>query len=93
MLEVAGLGYIVEFGWAAVMPLAHGLPPARIAELIHLIGAERCIMVTDAQMDWNPTPPGMMRMFIACMIQLGVGEEEIRWMIQRNPLRLAGIEN
>lgn len=93
MLEVADLGYIVEFGWAAVMPLAHGLPPARIAELARLIGAERCIMVTDAQMDWNPTPPGMMRMFIASMIRLDIKEEEIRWMVQRNPLRLAGMED
>ena len=92
MLEVADLGFTVEFGWAAVMPLAHGLPPKRIAELARLIGAQRCIMVTDAQMDWNPAPPEMMRMFIASMLRLGIEEEEIRWMVQRNPLRLSGLE-
>lgn len=92
MLEVSELGYHVEFGWAAVMPLAHGLPPSRIAQLIRLIGAEHCIMVTDAQMDWNPTPPEMMRMFIASMIRLGIQEEEIRWMVRRNPLFLADLE-
>lgn len=92
MLEVADLGFHVEFGWAAAMPLAHGLRPSRIAELVHLIGAERCIMVTDAQMDWNPAPPEMMRMFIASMVRLGIKEEEIRWMVQRNPLFLAGLD-
>ena len=92
MLEVADLGYIIEFAWAPVMPLAHGLAPSRTFEAIRKIGPERCILSSDAQMDWNPKPPEMMRMFIASMMRLGLDAEEIVPMVQRNPARLVGLE-
>jgi hypothetical protein len=92
MLEVADLGYIVEFAWAPVMPLSHGLAPSRIAEAIRKIGPERCIMSSDAQMDWNPKPPEMLRMFIASMMRLGLEAEEVNLMVRRNPARLVGLE-
>ena len=34
----------------------------------------------------------MLRMFIATMLRLGFEDEEIRWMVQRNPARLMGLE-
>ena len=60
--------------------------------MFHLLGAERCIMTTDGQMDFNPPPPEMLRMFIATMLQLGVDREDIEWMVKRNPAKLAGLE-
>ena len=49
-------------------------------------------MTTDAQNDFNPTAPEMLRMFIATMLQLGVDKGDIEWMVKRNPARLANLE-
>ena len=92
MREVADLGYIVEFTWISAFPMWQGLDPKKIAATAKMLGAERCIMTTDAQGDVNPTPPEMLRMFIASMLLLGLSAEEVRWMVQRNPARLANLE-
>lgn len=92
MREVADLGYVVEFTWISAFPMWQGLDPKKVAQTARALGPERCIMTTDAQLDWNPPPPEMLRMFIATMLRLGLGEEEVRWMVQRNPARLAGLD-
>ncbi len=92
MLEVAGLGYYVEHCALGMFPLWQSLRPQRIAEAIRLLGSERCILTTDAQMDFNPPPPEMLRMFIATLLQVGIGTDEIGQMARRNPARLANLE-
>ncbi|MEE9274851.1 MAG: DUF6282 family protein [bacterium] len=92
MDEMAALGYTVEFTWISSFPMWQSLDPKRIAEAARRLGAENCVMTTDAQLDFNPPPPEMLRMFIATMLRLGLEEEEVRWMVQRNPARLAGLE-
>ena len=90
--EVADLGYIIEFTWISAFPMWQGLDPKAIAAAARSVGANRCIMTTDAQNDFNPTAPEMLRMFIATMLQLGVAKEDIEWMVKRNPAKLAGLE-
>ena len=92
MREVADLGFIVEFTWISAFPMWQGLDPRKVAATAKALGAERCILTTDAQGDVNPTPPEMLRMFIASMLQLGLSREEVRWMVQRNPARLGNLE-
>ena len=48
-------------------------------------------MTTDAQLDWNPPPPEMLRMFIASMLRMGLKSKEIRLMVQENPSRLVDL--
>ncbi len=91
MREVAELGYIIEHCALGMFPLWQSLAPQKIAGTVRLLGAERCIMTTDGQMDFNPPPPEMLRMFIATMLHLGIGEEEIGWMVRRNPAELANL--
>jgi hypothetical protein len=91
MLEVAELGYIIEHCFLSTFPMWQKLAPQKIAEAIRLLGAQSCIMTTDCQMDFNPPPPEMLRMFIATMLQLGVDKGDIEWMAKRNPARLAGL--
>lgn len=93
MLEVAELGYIIEHCFLSTFPMWQKLSPQKIAEAIRLLGAERCIMTTDCQMDFNPPPPEMLRMFIATMIHLGIGRDDIRRMVRQNPARLTGLED
>jgi len=39
-----------------------------------------------------PPPVEGMREFIACMLDLGMNEDDIRMMISTNPARLLGLE-
>ena len=80
MREVADLGCIVEFTWISAFPMWRDLDPMKVAETARALGPERCVMSTDAQLDLNPPPTEMLRMFIATMLRLGFEEEEIRWM-------------
>lgn len=90
--EVADLGFIIEFTWISAFPMWRDLDPKEVARAARSLGPERCVMSTDAQLDLNPPPPEMLRMFIATMIRLGFSDDEIRWMTQRNPARLMGLE-
>ncbi len=90
--QVADLGYIIEFTWISAFPMWQSLDPKAIVESAKAVGAQSCIMTTDAQNDFNPPAPEMLRMFIATMLQLGMDKEDIEWMVKRNPARLAGLE-
>lgn len=91
--EVAGLGYTIEFTWISTFPMWQSYHPRDLAGMMRTIGPECCIMTTDAQLDINPPPPEMLRMFIATMLRLGLEEEEVTLMVKRNPAKLAGIED
>jgi hypothetical protein len=83
--EIAAMGAFIEHCFVATMPMHQQLPAAKIAESIKAVGAERCVISSDAVFIWNPTPPKMMRMFIATLAEYGVTPEEIDWMARRNP--------
>ena len=91
LLEVSNLGYFIEFTWISAFPMWQGLDPLLVAETAKKIGAHKCLMTTDAQLDWNPPPPEMLRMFIASMLRIGLKSKEIRLMVQENPSRLVDL--
>lgn len=91
LLEVSNLGYFIEFTWISAFPMWQGLDPKLIAKTAKKIGPHRCLMTTDAQLDWNPPPPEMLRMFIASMLRIGLKSKEIRLMVQENPSRLVDL--
>jgi predicted metal-dependent phosphotriesterase family hydrolase len=70
------------------MPMHMRLEFSVITEAIEKIGPEQTILSTDAVETWNPPPHEMMRMFIASLLYLGVGEESIRMMVRDNPRKI-----
>jgi hypothetical protein len=63
-----------------------------VAEQIEALGPEQCILATDFGVYTLPTPVEGLRNFVACMLDLGIGERAIRTMIATNPARLLGID-
>jgi hypothetical protein len=59
-----------------------------VAEVIKKFGAEQFIIATDFGMYTLPSPVEGMREFIACLLDLGLSEEEIRMVSSTNPGRL-----
>ena len=90
--QVADMGGYIEFALVTAMPMVQSLNPSDIAGHIREIGSERCIITTDSIFPWDPYPVEAMRMFIAILLEIGMTEESIQNMTQRNPAKLLGIE-
>ncbi len=63
---------------------------AEVARQIEALGAEHFILGSDFGVYTLPTPVEGMRAFVACMLDLGISERDIRTMIKTNPERLLG---
>jgi hypothetical protein len=90
--EISELGAMIEHCFIATLPMHQQLPPHRIVESIKAVGAEHCLVSSDAVFAWNPTPPQMMKMFIATLVETGVKPEEIDIMARRNPAYILGVD-
>ncbi len=64
----------------------------KIAEQIRELGAQHCILATDFGVYTLPSPVEGLREFIACMLDLGISEEDLRTMIKTNPERLLDLD-
>jgi hypothetical protein len=88
---IASMGAFIEHTFIATLPMHQQLPIKRIVECVREIGAEHCLLTTDAVFSWNPTPPQMMRMFINTLLEAGLTSKEIDSMVKKNPAYLLGI--
>ena len=61
------------------------------AEQMERIGAERCIICTDFGVYTLPTPVEGLREFIACLMDMGLPDEDISRMVKTNPEKLLGL--
>ncbi|MBA7536739.1 hypothetical protein ES705_29003 [subsurface metagenome] len=64
-----------------------------VAAEIRKFGAEHFIIGTDFGVYTLPTPVEGMREFIACLLDMGCSEEEIRTVSSTNPGRLLGLND
>lgn len=90
--RLADLGAFIEHCFLATMPMHQQLPPAAIARSIRAVGPVRCIISTDAIFSWNPTPPQLLRMFVATLAELGFSDDEIYLMARTNPSLILGLD-
>jgi hypothetical protein len=61
------------------------------ADQIRELGADRCIIATDFGVYTLPEPVEGLREFIACLLDLGIPQGEIRKLVKTNPERLLGL--
>lgn len=59
-----------------------------VARYIDAIGPQHCVMSTDFGRYALSTPVEGLRQFIACMLDLGISEDDVHTMISVNPQRL-----
>ena len=88
MLELIDMGAYCEFVGGNMFPRLGSMDPADYVDLIHEVGAERCILSSDFGQCMDPTPAEGFRYFIGMMLQFGCTEEEIEWMVKKNPAKL-----
>ncbi len=87
--------YYVEKEYVSIdegMQEGLGAGVREVAEQIRDVGAEHCIIATDLGVYTLPTPVEGLREFVACLLDLGITEEEIRKMIVANPAELLSLD-
>lgn len=87
--------YYVEREYAAMdegIAVGQHVAIRDVGEQIQAVGAEHCIIATDFGVYTLPTPVEGMREFIACMLDLGLSESEVRLLVSSNPARLLGLD-
>ncbi len=62
-----------------------------VAEQIAELGADHCIIASDFGVYTLPEPVEGLREFIACLLDLGIPEADIRKLTKSNPERLLGL--
>lgn len=89
--QLSALGAYTELVFGNLMPRLGSYDPAQYVELIHDIGADKCILSTDWGQAVDPSPAEGMRFFIGTMLQYGCTEDELLWMVRANPSELLGL--
>jgi hypothetical protein len=90
---VVAHGGMIEHVFVGSMPMHQRMHPQRIVDAINAIGAEHCVMGSDAIEAWNPPEPELLRMFIASMLALGVDDGAVRAMTHENPEHLFRLDS
>jgi hypothetical protein len=86
--RLAAMGVYIEHCYRCCMPLLGSYRPEKYVEAIRLIGAHQTILSTDFGQITDASPAEGMRQFIATMLQMNVGEEDITLMVKQNPAKL-----
>jgi hypothetical protein len=89
--ELVDMGAIAEFGYCTISPMWAYATVGKVAQAIRSLGAERCVLVSDAGQRHNPMPPEALRVFAQCLFESGITENEIGVMVRENPARLLGL--
>lgn len=87
--------YYVECEYAAMdegISLGQSGAIREVGEQIQAVGAEHCIIATDFGVYTLPAPVEGLREFIACMLDVGLTEDEIKLIVSTNPAQLLGLD-
>ena len=92
MREATGMGAYVEFTCLYALSLRHHIPPRETVEIIQSLGADHCILTTDAFNAWVPPEPELMRLGIGQLLECGMSPEDVRRLTVHNPRKLLGLK-
>jgi len=90
---MASKGAYIEFCALGMFPAFQRIHPRDVVKRIQEIGAQHCILSTDFFFHWAPPPTEMLRIIVGTFLELGLSEEEIRYLIQVNPAKILRLES
>ncbi len=73
----------------------HKIPLTKIDKYVDLVkkfGAEHMVLSTDLGNSDAPIPAEGLRTFLACLLESGVSQQELEFMIKKNPAKLLGLD-
>jgi len=75
----------LSYAFLPCMPLFDRQHPKVIAEMMHAVGFDHCLIFSDFGQMVNPPPVEGYKMFIANLLAVGVSEEDIKKIASNNP--------
>ena len=92
---MAEKGAVIELCAVMAFPMAlhqaEGFTLEQAVELVEAVGADQCIMGSDAGQPFNPWPDEALRIFAQLLYEVGVSEEDLHKMMVANPRKLLRI--
>ncbi len=89
--RIVELGGFIEHVMVGTMPMHGRGDLTKVVESVNEIGAEHCVLSSDAGESWNPPAPELLRMFISSLLSLGLSEDEVYVMTHDNPASAIGV--
>lgn len=89
--ELAGMGAILELCGGNLYPIPGTANIENYTQTISEVGADSLILTSDAGQPRKSLPAEVLRIFGQCLMEKGVGQQEIDAMIKVNPARLLGL--
>lgn len=90
---MAEQGAYIELCALGLSPVHHRITPQKLKEIVHRVGAAKCILTTGYSFEWSASAPEQMRLLVSCLLLAGVGKDEVALMIRENPRFLLGIHD
>lgn len=94
--ELAEMGAYMEHCFLPLSPMwtlmsERGWAPKDVAKAIKAVGAERCLLSSDAGQRHNPPASEALRQMIQMMRESGISGDELHIMTRTNPAKLLGL--
>lgn len=89
--ELARGGAYMEFCAVDCFPIHAVRTVEEIRDMILAAGIEQSLLSSDSGQPWAPRPPETLRVFLQCLHEKGLTEQQIRTMVTENPEKLLGI--
>jgi len=90
MIEFADKGVFIEH--SMVFYVKGTIDKEYLLEMVKKVGAERTVLGSDLGQIGNPSPMEGIRSCLQLMLEMGISDEEIDFMIRKNPARLLNLE-
>jgi hypothetical protein len=89
--EMTKLGAFVEYVASSIGALNYYAPPEKTKDAIYRLGPESVILSSDCGVIFYPFPSEFLRVFAACLHEVGVELDALRQMMVENPKKLLGL--
>jgi hypothetical protein len=90
--ELVALGGIAEFGYCTVSPMWAYATIASVAEAVRQLGAQNCIIMSDAGQRHNPMPHEALFVFAQGLFEKGISRDALDGMMRVKPAELLGLD-
>jgi hypothetical protein len=91
--ELAKAGAFMEFCAVNCFPIHDVVSVELIRDMVLAAGIDRSILSSDSGQPWAPRPPETLRVFLQCLHEKGLTEDQIGTMVIQNPSKLLEIRD
>lgn len=90
--QLVAFGAVAEMGYCDYSAMWHVGIVEEVVEAVERLGADNCVLVSDAGQTHNPPPPESLRVFAQTLVEKGVAEADVVKMIKDVPRQVLDLD-